>query len=168
MSQAIELIAGSTAFTLLITSASQVPHKLVILDEIPETVQACLTKWLFQRKPRNKLDKPRDIGSPLLTWKEKNKPPKKHFRHVMRIWYFGIFWDSLPNHSLKFMQQFVLFLKSILLHVLHVTHKHSIWARKMSNTKRHNASKRGSQMPMCPWSSSHLPPAPGSHLCPHS
>lgn len=44
MSQAIELIAGSTAFTLLITSASQVPHNLVILDEIPETVQACLTK----------------------------------------------------------------------------------------------------------------------------
>lgn len=44
MSQAIELNAGSTPLTLLITSASQVPHKPINLDEIPETVQACLTK----------------------------------------------------------------------------------------------------------------------------
>lgn len=44
MPQAIELNAGSTPLTLLITSASQVPHKPINLDEIPETVQACLTK----------------------------------------------------------------------------------------------------------------------------
>lgn len=44
VSQAIELNAGSTPLTLLITGASQVPHKPINLDEIPETVQACLTK----------------------------------------------------------------------------------------------------------------------------
>lgn len=44
MSQAIELIAGSTSLTLLITSTSQVPRKFINLDEIPETVQACLKK----------------------------------------------------------------------------------------------------------------------------
>lgn len=51
MSQAIELIAGSTSLTLLITSTSQVPRKFINLDEIPETVQACLKKKrLFQMK----------------------------------------------------------------------------------------------------------------------
>lgn len=50
MSQAIELIAGSTSLTLLITSTSQVPRKFINLDEIPETVQACLKKMTFSNE----------------------------------------------------------------------------------------------------------------------
>lgn len=54
MSQAIELIAGSTSLTLLITSTSQVPRKFINLDEIPETVQACLKKNDFFKWNWNK------------------------------------------------------------------------------------------------------------------
>lgn len=50
MSQAIELIAGSTSLTLLITSTSQVSRKFINLDEIPETVQACLKKITFSNE----------------------------------------------------------------------------------------------------------------------
>lgn len=92
MSQAIELIAGSTPLTLLITSASQVPHKLVILDEIPETVQACLTKWLFQRKLWNQCVKKAEQNRwhQITSAHTERKKPNHHINILDMSWEFGI------------------------------------------------------------------------------
>lgn len=65
-----------------------------------------------------------------------SKQPKIRLRCVMKICYLlQSTSDSILYPSLMFIQQFVMFLKSILLHLIHTIHKPGVWAYKISHYK---------------------------------
>lgn len=108
LSQAIKFISGSTSLTSLITSASQVPHKLVNADDIPKQFWLASQNTFFKGNSEiNVWKKLHDTRSPL---KENALTTKKPLQACHETWCFSIFWNPIwPQHLLKFKQKLVAF-----------------------------------------------------------